>query len=51
MKINFNPFILLCGLLQICGGIYYFCRGDKPMSILYILYGFTNFVILFVRGV
>ena len=50
MKMNFNVFILACAILQACGSINYYFKGDKILSILYLLYGMTNFTILFLKG-
>jgi len=48
---NFNPFILAVAFMQFGGTWFYLIKGQKALGVLYFLYGLTNIVILFIKGV
>lgn len=44
--IKSNPFIFSVGVLQLFGSCQYLHRGRVWFGLLYVLYGFTNFIIM-----
>ena len=46
---NFNPFLIISIVLNLCASGWYFCKGGMVLGLLFLGYAFCSFMSLFIK--